>query len=175
MPQLDEPAFSQEADIRIGHTFNFKKKRPWSNISVMAGGSWLKLNSKSQGNANLTEIFGVGNNRPELLDKLNNWWDGLNPILQKELQPFYDRMEALLSGDNDAIVYYDFNKKLPQAWSMTLGMNYQVNHRLLINGIYTFLGYRNQFTAGVNYRFGFKGKNLLSGTIDRKHMHKIKQ
>ena len=175
VPQLDSPAFSQEADIRIGHTFDFKKNRPWSNISVMAGGSWLKLNQKSQGNANLTDIFGVGENKPELLDKLNNWWDGLGPIEQKKLQPFYDAMEAWLSDDSDTLIYYGFNKKLPQAWSMTLGANYQLNHRWSINTIFTFLGSREQFTVGINYRFGFKGKNLFAGDIDRKNMHKAKQ
>ncbi len=175
VPQLDSPAFSQEADIRIGHTFDFKKNRPWSNISVMAGGSWLKLNKKSQGNANLTDIFGVGQNKPELLDKLNNWFNGLPPPLQKKFEPFYETMEAWLSDDSDSIVYYDFNKKLLQSWSMTLGLNYQLNHRWMINTIYTFLGSRNQFTVGVNYRFGFKGKNLFAGTLNRKNMHKVKQ
>jgi opacity protein-like surface antigen len=172
---LDKPAFSQEADIRIGRTFDFKKNRPWSNISVMAGGSWLQLNSKSQGNANLTKIFGVGKNKPEMLDKLNNWWDGLGPKEQEKLQPLYDALSGWLEDDSDTIIYYGFNKKLPQAWSMTLGANYQINHRWSINTIYTFLGSREQFTLGLNYRFGFKGKNLFAGDIDRKNMHKVKQ
>ena len=175
VPQLDQPAFSQEADIRIGRTFEFKKNRPWSNISVMAGASWLKLNSQSQGNANLTDLFGVGENKPELLEKLNNWYGGLPPLLQKELEPFYDSMKAWLSDDSDTIVYYSFNKRLLQAWSMTLGINYQINHRWMFNAIYTFLGARQQFTMGINYRFGFKGKNLWAGAIDRKNMHKTKQ
>ena len=175
IPQLDSPAFSQEADIRIGRTFDFKKNRPWSNISVMAGGSWLKLNQSSQGSANLTKIFGVGQNKPEMLDKLNNWWDGLGPIEKEALQPLYDALSGWLEDDSDTIVYYGFNKKLEKAWSMTLGANYQINHRWGINAIYTFLGSREQFTMGLNYRFGFKGKNLFAGDIDRKNMHKIKQ
>jgi hypothetical protein len=175
VPQLDSPAFSQEADIRIGRTFDFKKNRPWSNISVMAGGSWLKVNSKSQGSANLSEIFGLGQNKPEMLDKLNNWWDGLGPKEQEKLQPIYDALSGWLEDDSDTIVYYGFNKKLPQAWSMTLGANYQLNHRWSINAIYTFLGSRDQFTFGLGYRFGFKGKNLFAGDIDRKNMHKVKQ
>ena len=45
----------------------------------------------------------------------------------------------------------------------------------MFNAIYTFLGARQQFTMGINYRFGFKGKNLWAGAIDRKNMHKTKQ
>lgn len=175
LPDLDGPAFSQEADIRIGHTFTFKKNRPWSNISVMAGGSWLELNKKTQGNANLSELFGVGDNKPELLDKLNNWYNGLPPKLQDKFGPIYDALEGWLSDDSDTIIYYGMDKKLAQAWSMTLGANYQINHRWAINSIYTFLGSREQFTIGLNYRFGFKGKNMFAGDIDRKKMHKVKQ
>jgi hypothetical protein len=58
---------------------------------------------------------------------------------------------------------------------MTLGANYQINHRWTINSIYTFLGSREQFIIGLNYRFGFKGKNLFVGDLDRKNMHKVKQ
>lgn len=57
---------------------------------------------------------------------------------------------------------------------MNLGANYQINHRWAVNTIYTFLGSREQFTIALNYRFGFKGKNLFAGDIDRKNMHKIK-
>ena len=175
VPQLDSPAFSQTADIRIGRTFEFKKNRPWSNISVMAGGSWLQINPKSQGNANLSEIFGLGENKPEMLDKLNNWWDGLGPKEQEKLEPLYDALSGWLEDDSDTIVYYGFDKRVEKAWSMTLGANYQINHRWGINTIYTFLGSREQFTIGLNYRFGFKGKNLFAGSINRKDMNKVKQ
>lgn len=175
VPQLFDPAFSQQADIRLGHTFTFKKNRPWSNISVMAGGSWLKISSESQGSANLSELFGVGDNKPEYLEKLNTWYNGLPPHLQDKFEPIYDKLEGWLSDDSDSLIYYGFNKKVPKPWSMTIGANYQINHRWDINTIYTFLGSRNQFTIGLNYRFGLKGKNMFAGDIDRKLMHKIKQ
>jgi hypothetical protein len=46
---------------------------------------------------------------------------------------------------------------------MTLGVNYQLNHRWMFNSIYTFLGSREQITVSLNYRFGLRGKNFLEG------------
>jgi hypothetical protein len=46
---------------------------------------------------------------------------------------------------------------------MTAGVNYQINHRYTLMAMYTFLGSREQLVLSFNYRFGFKGKNLMAG------------
>jgi len=162
--QLDKPSKAQVFDIRVGHTFKFKK-RPWSNISVLVGAEWLKLNAQSRGQADLTQMFGGGTGGdPEgQQEDLTDWYDELPQKQQETFREFYETFHSALGGEGDKYIYYDFDKKMPYAWSMTLGLNYQINHRYLLEAFYTFLGSRNQFQIGFNYRFGFKGKTILEG------------
>jgi hypothetical protein len=94
---------------------------------------------------------------------LNNWYNELPPALQDKLGNFYDKMEGWLSNDEDAYLRYAFNKKLYYPWSMTAGLNYQINKKWMITAMYTFLGSREQLVLGFNWRFGFFGKTLLEG------------
>jgi hypothetical protein len=163
MPQLSAPALARAFDIRIGHVFHFPK-RLQSNISVMVGAQWLKLSPYSLGKLDVSEKLGITPEKKEkALDELNNWYNGLPPNLQDDFSGFYDAMEGWLSNENDTYLYYEFNKSLAYPWSMTVGLNYQVNHRHTFAAIYTFLGSREQLVLSYNYRFGFKGKTLLSG------------
>ncbi|WP_340112710.1 hypothetical protein [Maribellus mangrovi] len=70
------------------------------------------------------------------------------------------KVEFTPNGTN---LYYAFNKKLYSPWSMSVGFNYQHNKRYQLTGMYNFLGSRNQFTLGITYRFGIRGKNYLHG------------
>jgi hypothetical protein len=163
MPQLEGPSLANVFDIRVGHTFDFKK-RPASNISVMVGTQFLKLNKHSIGNLNVSEKTGMTPEKKEqALENFNTWFDELPPNIQMDLDNFYNTIDGWLSNENDTHLYYEFDKKLYYPWSMTAGVNYQVSHRHIIMALYTFLGSRNQLMISYNYRLGFKGKNMLSG------------
>jgi hypothetical protein len=163
MPQLEDPALAKVFDIRVGHTFDFKK-HPTANLSVMLGAQYLGLSKFSAGSINLTEKSGITPEQKEnALGELNDWYDGLPQNVQTDLEDVYDRVEGWLSNDSDAYLYYTFDKKLYYPWSMTVGLNYQVTHRHIVMALYSFLGSREQLTLSYNYRFGFKGKNMLSG------------
>jgi hypothetical protein len=163
MPQLDKPSVAKVFDIRLGHTFDFTKK-PSSNISVLVGAQYLKLNSYSAGNLDASEKLGMTpEKREKALGELDSWYSGLPQPEQDLFGGFYDTMDSWLSKEDDTFIYYTFNKKLYYPWSMTFGVNYQLNHRHSFMALYTFLGSRQQLMVSYNYRFGFKGKNMLQG------------
>ncbi|MFK5856044.1 MAG: hypothetical protein QM503_07935, partial [Bacteroidota bacterium] len=159
--QLYEPSLAQIFDIRVGHTFKFPG-RPWSNISVLIGAEWLRLTPYSRGSVDISAAIGGGDNGDKQED-LTDWYDELPQMQQETFREFYETIHGALGGEDDKYLYYEFDKKMPYPWSMTLGLDYQINHRYLLNAFYTFLGSRNQLVIGFNYRFGFKGKNVLAG------------
>ncbi len=97
------------------------------------------------------------------MEQLDDWYDGLPANEQELFANFYDNMSGWLSDEEDTILYYQFDKKLYYPWSMTVGLNWQIDKRFMLTGLYTFLGSRQQMVIGFNYRFGFRGKTLLSG------------
>jgi hypothetical protein len=159
MPRMDKPSLTKLFDIRVGHTVDFNQKRDM-NLSFFIGAQNLKLSSSTIGYTNLDDLLGI--DKPEMAEKLDNWYNGLTPEEQEKLGPIYNKIDDWLNGGEDDL-YYSFNKKLYHTWAMTLGLNYQINRRWMIEVIYTFLGSREQLTTGFNYRFGFKGKTILSG------------
>jgi hypothetical protein len=163
MPQLEGPSVAKVYDLRAGHSFSFKNRKS-SSLSIMIGAQHLKLNPASAGSINLTDKLGITNERKEqALGELNDWYDGLPQNIQIDIGDFYNAMEGWLSNESDTYLYYTFNKRLYYPWSMTAGVNYQISHRHIVMALYTFLGSRNQLVVSYNYRFGFRGKNMLSG------------
>jgi len=163
MPQLFEPSLAKVFDIRVGHLFKFPK-RPWSNFSIIVGAEWLKINPSSYGSADLSALSGGGGGgNSEKKEDLEDWYNELPEYKQDAVSDLYEAFQSSLSGEGDEFIYYTFDKKLYYPWSMTVGVNYQINARFILDAFYTFLGSRNQLVVGVNYRFGFKGKNFMEG------------
>lgn len=163
MPQLTKSNLSQVFDIRLGHTIEFNKMKA-SNLSIMVGAQWLKLASNTQGKVNLSELVGFTPEKKEAaLGQLDDWYDELPQGQQDTFADFYGSMSNWLSNGQDTDLYYSFNKKLYYPWSLTVGANYQISKRYMLTGMYTFLGSRQQLVIGFNYRFGWRGKNYLSG------------
>jgi hypothetical protein len=161
--QLYEPNLAQVFDIRVGHSFKLKK-RPWSNVSIMLGTQWLKLNPYSRGSVDISAgLGGSGGDKGRMQEDLTDWYSELPQKQQATVREFYEALQDGLSGEGDKYLYYTFDKKLYYPWSMTAAVNYQINRRYILMAMYTFLGSRNQLTVSLNYRFGFKGKNVLGG------------
>jgi hypothetical protein len=164
MPKLDKPSRATIFDLRVGHTFRFPNKNDM-NISALIGAQYLKISSASAGFVNLGEALGIPpGEKEQASEQLDDWYNGLPPHEQELFGPIYDKIDGWLNNGKSGDLYYAFNKKLYYPWSMTVGANWQINKRWMGTALYTFLGSREQLTLGLNYRFGFKGKTLLSGT-----------
>jgi len=51
-------------------------------------------------------------------------------------------------------VQYQLEKKLKDMWNFIVGSQFQLNKQWMLRVEYGFLGTRNQFIAGLQYRFG---------------------
>jgi len=163
MPALEKPSNTKLFDIRVGHTFTFNNKRDM-NLSAMIGAQYLKLSSRSKGSVSIEKLLGLPDDaKKDAAEQLEDWYNGLPPAEQELFADIYNKLDGWLNDGKDDNLYYDFNKKMYYPWAMTAGLNWQINKRWMVTGVYTFLGSREQLTLGLNYRFGFKGKTLLSG------------
>lgn len=163
MSQLDKPALAQVFDIRLGHTFQFLK-RPQSNLSIMLGAQYQKLNPNTIGRVDLSSLTGLSaEDKHQASGQLDDWYNNLPDNQQDRFGDVYNSLSGWLNNEEGTILHYKFNKSLYYPWSATAGVNYQINKRFILMGMYTFLGSREQMVVSLNYRFGFKGKNILKG------------
>ncbi|OIQ28497.1 MAG: hypothetical protein BM564_08830 [Bacteroidetes bacterium MedPE-SWsnd-G2] len=173
---LDKPAFSFIFGPRMGKTFKFNK--PDSNLAVWFGGFKVAINSDTNGNLGVSDIFNfdginekLDNAEVALADtrvNLDTWFNNLSPIEQIQNQIKYSTATAALNKadqfvDNfsDAVdsaenstVQYSLEKRQKEAWNFLLGTQYQLNQEWMIRGEFGFLGSRKQILVGLNYRFG---------------------
>ena len=160
---LGKPSLATLFDARVGHMIRFRRK-PDMNLVFLVGASYLGLSKESSGSANLEKLVGITpEGKREAAEQLDAWYDELTDPAQELLGGVYDGLSNWLRNDEGSLLYYRFTKSLYYPISMTLGFNYQLNHRFQFNGIYTFLGSRQQISLSFNYRFGFRGKNFLEG------------
>ena len=160
---LSEPSTSFIIDGRTGYMHRFPKN-PKSNIVFLVGAQYMQINENSNGNAQLEKLLGVTpEKKAKASEQLDDWYDGLTDPEKAVFGGIYEGVSNYLNTPNETAIYYDFNKRLYYPVSMTLGLNYQLNPRWNFNAQYTFLGSREQFVFGFNYRFGLRGKNLMEG------------
>ena len=174
---LDKPVFTFVFGPRLGKTFKFKKEQ---NIAVWAGGFRVKFSSETSGSLNLADVLPLN----ELETKVNEgnanldayhtqvetWWNGLSSLDQKKpaniakYETAISMMEAagkVLTGLEGALttaetstVQYSLDKALKDKWNFIVGSQYQLNRHWMIRGEFGFLGSREQFIGGLQYRFG---------------------
>ena len=160
---LDEPATSINVDARVGYMARFRK-RPDRNIVFLVGANYLGVNENSSGKLDFEKLLGITPDKKQIAsEQLDGWYGDLTDPGKEIFGGLYDGLSGWLNNDEPVNLHYDFDKRLYYPMSMTLGANFQLNPRYQFNAIYTFLGSRQQFTFGISYRFGFKGKNYLRG------------
>jgi hypothetical protein len=160
---LSKPSMTTLFDGRVGYMMRFRRK-PDKNLVFLVGASYLGLSRESSGSADLEKLVGITpEGKQEAAEQLDAWYGELTDPAQELLGGIYDGLSGWLRNDESSLLYYKFDKSLYYPVSMTVGVNYQLNHRWMFNGIYTFLGSREQITLSLNYRFGFRGKNFLEG------------
>jgi hypothetical protein len=179
VPQLEKPAQSFIFGPRLGKNFKINVKKPEQTVAVWVGAFRVHLNSGTSGSIALSTIlppdFGskvdqgiakVANSQQQV----NTWWAGLTPVEQqnpvnKAKYSTANRVlgragEILASADNainnisTSTVQYSMDKRPKDAWNFIVGSQYQFNKHLMFRGEYGFLGSREQFILGLQYRFG---------------------
>jgi len=175
---LDKPAFSFVFGPRMGKTFKFKN--PQRTVALWVGGFRLSLGSATSGSLNLSEVIPAdelqgkvdqGVQRVEQAQtQVEHWWNGLtpiekqNPVNQAKYETanrtitkagtFLANLDGALSNAETATVQYSLEKSQLKEWNFIVGSQFQLNPSLMLRGEFGFLGARQQFIGGIQYRFG---------------------
>jgi hypothetical protein len=175
---LDKPVFTFVFGPRLGKSFKFKK--PERNIAFWAGGFRLHLKSETSGSLPLNEVLPIDDLQTKVDNGIQNvedkqvavdtWWEGLTPVEQKNpvnkakyetanrtletAGNILNSADAALNDEKSATVQYSLNKRPKDMWNFVLGSQFQINKHFMIRAEYGFLGSRQQFIGGLQYRFG---------------------
>jgi opacity protein-like surface antigen len=63
-------------------------------------------------------------------------------------------LDGALSNSETATVQYALDKAQKDMWNFIVGVQFQLNRNWMIRGEYGFLGSRQQFIGGLQFRFG---------------------
>ena len=140
----------------------------------------MKLSAETNGSILLSEVIQLDELQTRVDDGLvkvsegqtniNNWWNGLtevqqkNPINKAKFETanrvlettgnVLNSVDGALNDENSATVQYSLNKRPKDMWNFIIGSQYQINKHLMLRAEYGFLKSRTQFMAGIQYRFG---------------------
>ncbi len=175
---LDKPVFTFVFGPRLGKTFKFKT--PHRNLAFWVGGFRVKFSSETSGSIDLSEVLDVSDTQDkvdeglirvdEAGNQVNNWWNNLPPDEQQSPvnKAKYERanqlldktsnllnsLDGALSTASSSTVQYSLDKNLENMWNFIVGAQFQYNKHWMIRAEYGFLGSRQQFLTGLQYRFG---------------------
>lgn len=176
---LDKPVFSYIFGPRLGKTFKFKK--PQQNVAFWVGGFRLKFGSQTNGSINVSDVVPADGEAGKKIDaglqkvaenqaQIDAWWKGLTPpqqsnpankakyeVANKALAKagsILSSADAALSTIGSSTIQYSLDKKVKDMWNFIVGGQFQLNKHWMIRGEYGFLGSRQQFLGGLQYRFG---------------------
>ncbi len=175
---LNKPVFSYIIGPRLGKSFKFRK--PEQSLAFWAGGFRVMLNSSTAGSLNLSEVLPIDGLQVKVDNGIakveasqvavDSWWSDLSPLEQKNPTNIakyaaanralsvagnvLNGIDGALSDDKSATVQYSLDKRPKQLWNFIVGSQYQLNKHYMIRAEYGFLASRQQFMAGLQYRFG---------------------
>jgi hypothetical protein len=176
---LDKPVFTYIFGPRLGKTFKLKK--PERTVAFWAGGFRVKYSSETSGSLALSELIEddaaesskIDNAQQKVNDsqqQVNEWWNGLtaaqqnNPVNKAKYEAANSALDAagnILSAASEAVntisnstVQYSLDKRVKDMWNFVLGAQFQYNKHWQLRAEYGFLGSRQQFVGGLQYRFG---------------------
>jgi hypothetical protein len=175
---LNKPVFTFVFGPRVGKTFKFKN--PDMNIAGWVGGFRVKFSSETTGSLNLSDLFPAGELQAkvdqgfakvdETSQQVEEWWSSLTPLEQQKpvnkakyesatklidaAGNFLNAADGALNDEQKATVQYSLDKTLKDKWNFIIGSQFQVNRHIMLRAEYGFLGSRQQFLGGLQYRFG---------------------
>jgi long-subunit fatty acid transport protein len=101
---------------------------------------------------------------------VDTWWEDLTPQEQKNpvnvakyetalstldaAGNLLNSLDGVLNDDKSATVQYSLNKRPKDMWNFVVGGQYQMNKHWMLRAEYGFLGSRQQFITGLQFRFG---------------------
>jgi|APIni6443716594_1056825.scaffolds.fasta_scaffold26732_2 hypothetical protein len=175
---LNKPVFTFVFGPRFGKTFKFKN--PQRNIAVWAGGFRVHLSSETNGSLLLSEVIPVDDLQARVDEgmikvedanvQVEEWWTGLTPVEQKnpvneakyetanrvlqQTGEILNAADGALNDEEQATVQYSLTKYPKDKWNFIIGSQFQLNKHFMLRVEYGFLGSRQQFMTGLQYRFG---------------------
>jgi hypothetical protein len=175
---LDKPVFTFIFGPRLGKTIKFK--HPDRNLAFWVGGFRVKFTSDTSGSLNLSEVLPLDElgskvdqgfvNVGEAEKEIEAWWNGLSPAEQSNpvniaryntanravdaAGNLLTAVDGALSNASTATVQYSLDKSLKDKWNFIVGAQFQLNKHWMLRGEFGFLGSRQQFLGGIQYRFG---------------------
>jgi hypothetical protein len=175
---LEKHVYTFVFDPRIGKTYQFKN--PNMNIAAWVGAFRVNFSSNTEGSINLAEVLPVADLQVkvdqglakvgETSQQVNEWWEGLTPVEQKnpiniskynaankalgKASDVLTAADAALKDGQSATIQYSLEKSLKNKWNFVIGTQFQINRHVMLRAEYGFLGTRNQFIGGIQYRFG---------------------
>jgi hypothetical protein len=174
---LDDPVFTFVFGPRIGKTYKLSDDM---NFAFWFGGFRVKFSSSTTGSLNLSELFESDNLQTkvdqgfirvdEAQTNLDSWWSNLSPIEQQNpinkakyetgqrtietAGNLLTSVDGALSSAETSTVQYSLEKNNKDMWNFIIGGQFQLNRHWMLRAEYGFLGSRQQFIGGLQYRFG---------------------
>ena len=175
---LDKPVFTFIFGPRLGKTIKFK--HPDRNINFWVGGFRVKFTSETSGSLNLSEVLPVDElgakvdegyaKVDDVAEQVEGWWDGLSPAEQQNpvnaakyetanrtldaAANLLTAVDGAVSNASAATVQYSLDKNLKNMWNFIVGSQFQLNKHWMLRVEFGFMGSREQFIGGLQYRFG---------------------
>jgi len=174
---LSKPVYGFIFDPRIGKAFKWKKQQA---LAVWVGGFRVHLESGTDGNLELSELFTTGELSGKLAEtqsaidqhqqNVDAWWNSLTPPQQNNpvnaakyeaANRVIETASGVVASLSDAAthistssVQYSLDKKQKSLWNFLVGAQYQMNKHFMVRAEGGFLSNRNTFLLGLQYRFG---------------------
>ncbi|UKJ06088.1 hypothetical protein [Solitalea lacus] len=163
---LDRPVKTRVVGIRVGRTFNFNE-HPKQNIAIWVTAQNQKIFNETNGQISFKELGLDGDKINDLQSQLDDWYNNLTPPLKELYENVYTRLKDGLETASNTLetgyVRYHFSKGLYTPWHFSIGGQWQINPRWQIRGEFGGAYKKQQYMLSVGYRFGIKGKNIMSG------------
>jgi opacity protein-like surface antigen len=176
---LDKPVFSYVFGPRLGKSFKFKK--PEQNVALWVGGFRVKYAGATNGSVAISEVVPEGGEAGAKIDagqqkvaetqkQVDTWWNNLtapqqiNPVNKAKYETanraltaagnILNAAEGALGTISTSTVQYSLDKRVKDMWNFIVGAQFQLNKHWMVRAEYGFLGSRQQFLSGLQYRFG---------------------
>jgi hypothetical protein len=101
---------------------------------------------------------------------VNTWWNGLPPAQQNNpinkakyetanralarASEILTSADAALDNAGSSTIQYSLDKRVKDMWNFIVGSQFQLSKHWMLRAEYGFLGSRQQFLSGLQYRFG---------------------
>jgi opacity protein-like surface antigen len=175
---LSKPAFAFVFGPRVGKTFKIGGTD--MELAIWVGGFRMDIAGGTDGSLDLAGLLPIDELQTKVdqglirvdqaQEEIDAWWDGLSPTDQRKpgnvakyetanrvigrAGTALSNLEGALSNAETATIQYSLDKRQKNIWNFIIGTQFQLNRSWMFRAEYGFLGSRQQFIGGIQYRFG---------------------